>query len=612
MGATIEFARRTYHGVRRLLGIEQPRPEELNPFPVDAWADSGYEQWFKAHRATDAELARQRTEAAGMAERPVFSFIVPLYRTPLDYLETMARSVLGQTYPALQLVLVNASPELPDLAEAVAALAERDARVTVVALEGNLGITENTNAGIAAATGEFCCFLDHDDFIEPDLLFEYVRALNEHADIDVLYCDEDLVQQDGKTGGFRHLHVLFKNPYAPELMLCKNGIVHLMTVRRSLIDRMPRPDYRLDGAQDYNMILFCAGAARRVHGVQKVLYHWRVSEQSTAANPDAKPYSQKSYRLAAQAELQRRAPQGRIVASGIVNIHNVWFQVDTTRRVSVVVDTAPWDAEPCAARACAYRTLDRFCEFFIQTNTYGAVEVLLVGAGPVPAGLPGSFSRVEVPASAGTMARLNAGAAQATGDHLVFLDAGCLFDTPEPLEQLVGLNMLDGVGAAAPKTLYANGRVKGYGVAVTPAAVLPLYRGYEEGFPGYQCNTRAFQDASACGLQGLTVSRDLFERLGGFDEGFAGELGAVDLCHRVLCEGLRVALTCTVRLRTADACPERFFLPDENAADYPALEVARFDAKWPGARAAGDPWYSPNLDQASGYCQLPPSAPIHG
>ena len=601
MGAVVNSARKAYRFAKKVAGVKEP--VDPNPFPIDAWTDPAYQAWFEAHKATEAELDSQRAASSGFELRPKFSLIVPLYKTPLDYLAVMADSVLAQTYDNLELVLVNASPEIAQLRVAVEVLVARDVRVKVVEVAKNLGITENTNAGLAEATGDFCCFLDHDDFIEPDLLFEYVKAINEQPDIDVLYCDEDLVEE-GEDGEFKHLHVLFKPQITPELLLCKNSVVHLMTVRRELLDRMPRPTCTFDGAQDYNMILWCSGAARRVHGVPKVLYHWRISAESTAANPDAKPYSQKSYRLAANGELARRGGTGRIVSSGIVNVHNVWFRGEGLPSVSVVVDCAPWADEPPAEGACPFNTIDRFVEFFEQNNTLKGAEVVLVNPGGAHGPLPEGFRVVNV-AVAGRLARLNAGAAVVAGDYLVFADAGCFFDTAEPLEQLVGACELEGVGVTAPKVLYRNGRNKTYGVAVTAERVMPLYRGYEDDFPGYQCNIRSFQNSSACGLQGLCVSRAVFDELGGFDERFAGELGAVDLCHRVLGRGLRVANLCTVKLRCDDVCPEHFFVNSENAPDYPSCEVALFDAKWPGLRAAGDPYFSPNLDQSSSYCQLP-------
>lgn len=601
MGTVINAARKAYHVAKRVAGVRESA--DPNPFPVDAWTDSSYADWFEAHKVPETELERQR-EASGEFElRPTFSFIVPLYKTPLSYLSVMADSVLGQTYDNLQLVLINASPELPSLAAAAHALEVRDSRVTVVTLEENLGITENTNAGLAVAAGDFCCFLDHDDYIDADLLYEYVKAINEYPETDFLYCDEDLVLEDNKTGRFVHQNPFLKPDYSPELMLCKNGIIHLMTIRKSIIESMPRPGAEFDGSQDYNMALWCSEKAKEVCHVPRVMYHWRISENSTATNPDSKPYSLYSCRKAQAAHYGRRGVEGSIVSSGIYLLHNPWLKVPEGK-VSVVVDVQPWLGEPDDGRKLAFDSLDQFVESFSQGNSYEDAELLLVGAGVGSSRFSGRAKVVECAADAGLYERLNAGAAKASGDYVLFLDAGCFFDTPEPLEQLVGLCSLDGVGVSAPKTLYRGGRNKTYGVAVTSERIMPLYRGYEDDFPGYQCNLRALQNVSACGVQGLTVSRDLFEAVGGFDEHFESEVGAADFCHRVLERGLRVAQTCTVKLRTSDVCPEHYFVSAENAPDFSENDVALFDEKWPGVREAGDPYYNVNLDQASGYCQV--------
>lgn len=568
-------------------------------FPIDAWADPHYEAWFKAHRATERDLADQRARALDFSYTPQFSFIVPLYKTPLDYLRVMASSVLEQTYPNLQLVLVNASPEIRELHDEVEKLAQADERVTVLTLEdGNRGITENTNAGLEVATGEFCCFFDHDDALEPDLLFEYVSALNDDPQIDVLYCDEDLVEAAEGASEFSHLHPLFKPELSPELLLCKNYVVHLMTVRRSLIDEMPRPDKRYDGAQDYNMILFCSNRARRVHHVPKVLYHWRISATSTAANPQAKPYSRKAYRLAAFGELERRVPEGRIVASGAVNIHNIWMASHAGDGPVSVIMRSSGDA----------RLLERTLECFCQVNTCGEVELIVVGPrdediARICAAFGVRFRLADGP-EAGIDA-LNAAAAESYGEMLLFIDDLSMFCTAEPVEQLVRLCHIDGVGISSPKLLYNDGRNKAFGVAVTSERVMPLYRGYPDDFPGYQCNLKAFQNVSAVPMQGLCTRRRLFDELGGFDARFGEELAAVDYCKRVRDAGHRLVVTPTVKLEIDEASPEHPFDCAENAADYPAEDVARFDEKWPGARAAGDPCFSANLDQSSSYLQLP-------
>ena len=568
-------------------------------FPIDAWTDPYYETWFNEHRATESELESQRSVQGSFPYRPLFSIIVPLYKTPLEYLQTMADSVLNQTYTNFQLILVNASPDLPDLAEAVRTYAARDKRIDVVALEENMGITENTNAGLAIAKGDFCSFLDHDDSLEPDLLFEYVKALNHDSSIDVLYCDEDLVSYDVNRGSFRHLHPLFKPALSPELLLCKNYIVHLMTIRKTLIDTMPRPDRRFDGAQDYNMILYSTSHARKVQGVQKVLYHWRISAQSTAANPEAKPYSRQAYKLSAYNQLQRQKISGSIVASGLINIHNIWMN-DGPRHVTLIVDRPSGEKEALV-----------FLDYLKQNGIIQTTEIiLLLNDGPdIPrirqeiAGIPSCH--LVLTQEENRCQRFNSAVDRAQGDYLIFVDTSCAFITPEPISQLSTLCAIHGVGVSSPKTIYRDGSTKCFGVAVTSERIMPLYRGYPDDFPAYQCNMRAFQNVSACSLQGLCISRELFGVLGGFDVRFTSEIAAADLCKRILERGMRVVATPTVKIEINQPCPVNQFNLDLQAPDFSKEDLRLFDEKWPDARTNGDPYYNMNLNQSSPYYQLP-------
>lgn len=559
-------------------------------FPTDAWTDPAYEQWFHAHRVQPCELARQRE--SHFEYRPKFSIIVPLYKTPIDYLTTMVESVLAQSYDNLELLLVNASPEDSDLAAAVEAIVDFDDRVIEVRLEGNRGITENTNCGIDAAAGDFLCFLDHDDFLEPDLLYEYARALNEQPDIDMLYCDEDMVEVDG--GRVRHVHPIFKPAYSPEFFLCKNYVLHLLTVRADVARSIERPDSRYDGTQDYNMALRVAKRARRVHGVQKVLYHWRISEQSTATNPDAKPYSKRAYRESAFARMSELLPTARMALSGIPNIHELWFDVVDGPRVSIVVDCAE-----------APDSLDAFIEAFDQASSYVDCEIVPVSGESGPFSFEAD-SRVASPVvcAGNRYARLNAGAHAASGDYILFLSSADVFATPMALSQLTGLCEGDGIGAVAAKCLYSDYSVMNYGIAVTPERIMPLYRGYPDDFPAYQCNTRAIQNVSAVSWRGMMVSRALFQELGGFDTRYEGEIGSADFCQKVLNAGLRVAQIPTAEIQTGEAAPEKRYDCMANAEEFTRGDTGLFDSLWPGVRQAGDPYFNRNLDQSSEYFQI--------
>ena len=97
-----------------------------------------------------------------------------------------------------------------------------------------MGIGQNTNEALALATGSYTALLDHDDFLSPNALFEFVKAINENGDADCIYSDEDKVDQEGKLHYFPH----FKSDYNPDLLHTNNYICHFFAVKTSIIKKV--------------------------------------------------------------------------------------------------------------------------------------------------------------------------------------------------------------------------------------------------------------------------------------------------------------------------------------------------------------------------------------
>ena len=162
--------------------------EETNFLFTHAQFDPEYPEWFTDHKATIGALEKQRKIVFNSA--PKFSIIVPLYNTPISFFNDMTESVKNQSYANWELILVNASPDNQELKARVEQETAHDNRIKSINLTENKGISENTNAGVAIASGDFVSFFDHDDILEPDLLFSYAEAIENDDNVDLLYCDE--------------------------------------------------------------------------------------------------------------------------------------------------------------------------------------------------------------------------------------------------------------------------------------------------------------------------------------------------------------------------------------------------------------------------------------
>lgn len=254
------------------------------------------------YQAPGAEvLAAQRKRQ--WTETPLFSIVVPAYRTPENYLRELLESVLEQTYGNWELILADATEG--DSVKTVAA-SYGDDRICYYHLTENGGISENTNQALQYAKGDYIGLLDHDDVLTPDALYEMAQQIagREEKPL-ILYSDEDKCNQDGTVYYEPH----YKEKFNLDLILSNNYICHFLVAEKTLMKNTGfRREY--DGAQDYDLVLrmveqVLEKEACIVH-IPKVLYHWRCHTGSTAANPQSKMYAYEAGKRAVQDFAKRR------------------------------------------------------------------------------------------------------------------------------------------------------------------------------------------------------------------------------------------------------------------------------------------------------------------
>jgi glycosyltransferase involved in cell wall biosynthesis len=116
---------------------------------------------------------------------PEVSVVVPIYNVA-EYLPKCIESILAQTYPDYELILVNdgSKDDSPVIAEEYA---KKDSRIRVIH-KPNGGLSDARNEGMKYASGKYISFIDSDDFIEPDMLEQCVSAMHA-ADADMVIFD---------------------------------------------------------------------------------------------------------------------------------------------------------------------------------------------------------------------------------------------------------------------------------------------------------------------------------------------------------------------------------------------------------------------------------------
>lgn len=561
---------------------------------MSADAADTYEKWFLTkHRASQQALDVQRVH--GFELEPTFSIVVPLFKTPLPFLHDMVRSVLGQTYPHLELVLVNASPEDVALSQAVEDYAHADERVRVVRLAENLGITLNTQAGIDAATGDFVAFLDHDDVVEPDILYCYAKAVNEHPDTDLIYCDEDKLL-DG-----HYVNPYFKCDWNVDLIRSNNYVCHMLTVRRELLLQMPPSEGAFDGAQDHHMTLWVSERARHIHHVPRVLYHWRIHGQSTAGAAAAKDYTTDAGIRAIQAHLDRLGLDAVAEPSPAApNNYHVRYAVHGEPSVSIVIPNK--DLGP---------VLERCIDSILEKSTYQNYEILIVENNSTEPATFELYDRLQardqrvrvVTYDAGGKFSfpkvINFGVEQSTGEYILMLNNDMELLTPDWLELMLGLCQREDVGIVGAKLLYPDGLIQHAGVAFHKAGPCHIGLCRPANTHVYYEQMQLLRDYTAVTGACLMVSRADFLAVGGMDETFAVDYNDIDFCMRIRERDLLVVYEPTVQLMHYESISRGKHTSESSAIRW-AYEQGLMMSRYPRYWAIGDPYMNPYLSD-NGY-----------
>lgn len=215
------------------------------------------------------------------------SVIMPCFNDGA-YIEEAVASIRAQTYPNIELVIIDDGSDEP---ETKAVLEKLESSGAVLLHTNRLRPAGARNAGIAAATGEYILPVDADDLIAPNYIEKAVKIMDDNDNIGVVYCHADLF---GEQSGPWELP-----DYSLEKMLLDNIIFVSAMFRRE--DWCKVGGYRTTmkhGMEDYDFWLSILELDRSVHQLPEVLFHYRIKPVSRTTRFQEDPaVVQQTYRM---------------------------------------------------------------------------------------------------------------------------------------------------------------------------------------------------------------------------------------------------------------------------------------------------------------------------
>lgn len=564
-----------------------------------------YNDWYEKVKPTEAELAEQRKISRKWKEGPQISIVVPLYNTPETFLREMIESVMASTYENWELCLADGTPGESVIPAIVQEYQQNDrkiidkeaSRVVYQKLKENGGIAENTNAAIAMAGGDYIAFLDHDDVITPDALYEMadriIKGRNQGKEPEVLYSDEDKTD----AGQTKVMDPHFKPDFNPDLLCSNNYITHFLVVKRELADRLGGIRKDFDGAQDYDFVLRATEQAKVIAHIPKILYHWRMHELSTAGDGDSKSYARDAGKRAIEAHLERIGVEGSVEPTQYFGFYRVNYKLTERPLVSIII---PNKDETETLKKC----LDA-----IAKSSYENYEVIIVENNSTEEATFSLYKKIEsdkirvvyYPDAFNYSKLNNFGASYANGTYYILMNNDIEVIETNWIEQMLSNCERREVGVVGARLYYPDNTIQHAGLVVGVGGSLRgiganLYQGMRRERSGYMHRAAIQMNYSAVTAALLMVKKEVYDKVNGFEEELSVAFNDVDFCLRVREAGYLIVYDPRVEAYHYES-------KSRGAEDSPE-KVARFQSeiefmrnRWETLLKEGDPNYNLNFSR---------------
>ena len=449
------------------------------------------------------------------------SIILSTYNSNPIYLKKALDSIHLQTYKNIELIVVD---DASTNTEHFQLLKVHPAITKTIFLKKNVGTALSGTEGVKAATGEYVGFLDHDDTLGLKCVELCVNYLNENLQYGMVYTDHNYVDKDDKI-----IETIYKEDYNEDLLLSRMYILHFRMYRRSYLTEFMPMKYH--GSQDYDLTLRFSEKYKIGH-IRKVLYNWRRSETSTTSQGVSQTIATNSYQAVNDA-LQRRGIDAQILQEDMPTHWHIDRNLKINDLVSIIILTK---------NKC---NLLKNCIFSIEKFTQYPYEIIIVDTGSTEKDavdylktLALKYTILNQPFN---FSKNNNYAVQhAKGKFLLFLNNDMVV-TKDWLTHMMKQIQREDVGIVGSKLIYPQTKkIQHAGVVLGLGGVAGhLYENFPEDYPRAISIKEVNAVTGAC----LLIKKELFDKVGGFDETYIIEFQDIDLNLKVKQLGYKVIFT---------------------------------------------------------------------
>jgi O-antigen biosynthesis protein len=556
--------------------------ETVDPLP--------YAGWIKEFNTlTDDQRGQMQRNLQNFAHQPLISVVMPVHNSNVAWLEQAIASVQSQIYTRWELCVADDASTDPAVRTALERYMQSDSRIKVVFRVQNGHISAASNSALTLAQGEWVALLDHDDVLAEHALYWVVDAINKHPDCQLIYSDEDKIDDQGVRS-----EPYFKCEWNADLFYSHNMFSHFGVYRAALVREVGgfRPGF--EGAQDYDLALRCTErvAPAQIHHIARILYHWRIHASSTAYQVDAKPYAVLAGEKAINEHLARSDIKAK--AEYLAEGYRVRYALpEVSPLVSLIIPTRN-----------GLRLLRQCLESILTKTTYANYEIIVMDNGSDDEATLRYLNelalkqnvRVVRDARPFNYSQLNNAAVKlARGSVVGLINNDTEVISPDWLTEMVSHALRPEVGAVGARLWYSDDTLQHAGVILGIRGVAEhVHRFLPRGHAGYFGRAALIQSLSAVTGACIVVRKALYQEVQGLNEvELKVAYNDIDFCLRLREAGYTNIYTPYAELYHHESASRGYDDTREKQARS-AKESAYMHKRW-GDGLRNDPAYSPNL-----------------
>jgi len=542
-----------------------------------------YDIWIEKNSLNEEKIKIIKEEIAKFPYKPKISIIMPVYNVEKIWLEKALASVSNQLYDNWELCIVDDASTKRYIKE-ILSLHEKNEKVKIKYLKKNKGISGASNEALSLAAGEFVGFLDNDDELSADALYENVKLLNLRPEADLIYSDEDKINPKGIR-----IEPFFKPDWSPDLFLSFNYICHFSVCRKKIIDKIEGFREGFEGSQDYDLLLRLTEKTDKIFHIPTVLYHWRQAEGSTAVVHKEKITHIENTMRALKEALDRQKIDGTVEKGNHFDrfeSYRVRRKIKGSPLVSIIIPMKDMVS-----------FLKRNLKSIEEKTEYKNYEIIVVDNNSKEKETHDYFESIrkknniriiEYKDEFNFSKINNFAVSQAKGDHVLFLNNDIEVTTKGWLRSMLEHSVRKEVGAVGAKLVFPNNTIQHAGTVLGLGGVAGhSHKHIPLASDGYFGALNTIRNYSAVTAACMLTKKKIFEEVGGFNEiHLSVAFNDVDLCMKMREKGYLVVYTPYAVLRHYESTSRGYDLnPDE---------ILFMKNKW-GKTLMSDPYYNPNL-----------------